>query len=624
MGEYVSHLLTDDNEGETPVIPDLITISCQSDTNLANNIATSVQLIMALAQLQAQKISWNPRDTMLSPLLAATFLWFLNRWAPAYILPVDIGSSDGNPSNILAIWREEGNAKQALEFCATLCLHYQCYWPLENQVQEKVSKLLLQLVKRGGIMRSFLLDSTSFQQMATLHCLTAGMRHGSPLPELEHQIKTYASGFPVNMVKGYQRLPYRDRAQVLALLLMVSSLRDDSNPTASAIFNRSLESIHFPFKQLVAALEGKRINPSDVNAKEMASLCVAMYGGVSRSSELEDPMKIVHFMTNALPHLSDLMNFYAKDLTICESLLEMFRDYAERFVVMLDKPQSLALFRSAENLLQMYSSNHCASRVIVRPATSSTEAAVEEEQNYTDVLCAIQLLIHLGTKEFLDLCSTTHDGVESKDVTDVIFFGLQQIIPLMSQGLLQYPSLCMHYFSLVSFMIETYPDKVCVLPFELFDSLLESLLFGMSHLDTTIAKSSLQGISCIAKEQLQAQVLNTHLANHPNILDKCSHRLLHEVVFQSAVWDRLEASGMALLPLAAVDVNRFVAVVSGLAKQLPTEQQPRLLKTFEILIQPEVLGKITTGGYEGRMNRLKFKKNFELFVKEIHSFLVLL
>ena len=83
-------------------------------------------------------------------------------------------------------------------------------------------------------------------------------------------------------------------------------------------------------------------------------------------------------------------------------------------------------------------------------------------------------------------------------------------------------------------------------------------------------------------------------------------------------------SGMALLPLAAVNVNRFVTVVSGIAQQLPVEQQPKLLKAFEILIQPQVLDKITTGGYEGRMNRLKFKKDFEVFVKDIHSFLVFL
>jgi hypothetical protein len=91
--------------------------------------------------------------------------------------------------------------------------------------------------------------------------------------------------------------------------------------------------------------------------------------------------------------------------------------------------------------------------------------------------------------------------------------------------------------------------------------------------------------------------------------------LLQEVIFRSVVWDRLEASGMAMLPLAAANVNRFAAVVQGL-------QVPQVQASFEKLIQPQVLSKVTSGGYEGRANRVKFTKDFEVFVKEVHSLIV--
>ena len=95
------------------------------------------------------------------------------------------------------------------------------------------------------------------------------------------------------------------------------------------------------------------------------------------------------------------------------------------------------------------------------------ELDFEEEQKYNDVLCVIQLLINLGTKDFVDVYneSTQSQAMGSVDITEVIFFGLQQILPLMSQGLLQFPTLCQHYFSLVGFTVETYPEKMCVLPF---------------------------------------------------------------------------------------------------------------------------------------------------------------
>lgn len=35
-------------------------------------------------------------------------------------------------------------------------------------------------------------------------------------------------------------------------------------------------------------------------------------------------------------------------------------------------------------------------------------------------------------------------------VTDVVFFGLKKVMPLMTEGLLQFPTLASQYFSLVS------------------------------------------------------------------------------------------------------------------------------------------------------------------------------
>lgn len=146
----------------------------------------------------------------------------------------------------------------------------------------------------------------------------------------------------------------------------------------------------------------------------------------------------------------------------------------------------------------------------------------------------------------------------------------------------------------------------------------------MGHHDSTVAKSSLQGIASITREHLKSNILNAHLSRNPAFLDKCSQRLLSDVIFQNKVWDRLETAGMALLPLAAIDVNRFAAVVKSLVDQLPVEdQKARLQSGFQSLMQPEVLHKVASGGLEGRRNRIQFKKDFENFVHDIHSFLIL-
>jgi len=372
------------------------------------------------------------------------------------------------------------------------------------------------------------------------------------------------------------------------------------------------------------SFSNKQVRPDDINAQEMACLCVEMYGGIARASEMCQPERIPQFLTPSLNPLSGLMTFYSQDLVICESLLRFFRDYAELFVPMLTREQCLALFSASAELLKGYSAHHCSSRVIKHCVKSSAQADLEEEQSYNDVLCALQLLIHLGTKDFIDVCTIEGAGqVESSQVTDVIFFGLQQILPLMTSGLLQFPTLCTQYFSLVGFMMDTYPEKVCTLPFDLFNALLESLLFGMSHADVFVSKSSLFGIGGLAREHLKTQVLAGHLSVHNGIFDNCARRLLQEVVFQGIIWDRLEPAGFALLPLAAVDVNKFASSVNEMSHQLGSvEKQERLKVAFQRLIQPDVIAKVASGGYEGRINRLKFKKAFEEFVREVHSFLV--
>ena len=374
-------------------------------------------------------------------------------------------------------------------------------------------------------------------------------------------------------------------------------------------------------------LSNKQVRSTDINVQESACLSILLYGGIVLASEMSEPERIPHFITPCLPHLSGLMTFYAEDLTICESLLKIFRDYSEQYIAMMTREQSIALFTSSASLLQHYSEKHCKNRVIYKRSESVEE--FEEEQKYNDVLCAIQLLIHLGTKDFTIICNTASSsskGVETGQITDVIFFGLQQMLPLMTQGLLQFPTLCQHYFSLTGFMVETYPERLCALPFDLFNSLLDSLLFGMSHSDPLVSKSSLLGLASLAKEQLKTGALATHLATKADIFDNCTFRLIKEVVFQPIIWDRLEPAGTALLPLAAIDVQKFISVVNAISQQLQLGsdgKQRRLHSAFEKLIKPDMLAKVGAEGREGRIVRVQFKKDFDDFVRDVQSFLVM-
>lgn len=621
------HLLTDDCVGETPSIPESVIYACQPGSGTdsdacTTSIASLVELLKSVAESQAMKVASYPADPRLSPLLAKTLLWFFHRWAPAYILP----SSDEyreNQKGILSAYSKPETAQPVVSFCTTLCLIYFCHWPQEKEVQDESTSLLLALAKKGEFVRSLIVNSPSFEKIAGLHAVCASLRHNASQQEMSVAMSAVGGELSIDVVRGYQRLPYIDRARVLTCLVIAcSSMQDDKS---NAMLNGCLKAVEAPFSALVQALGNKKVK-KDINVQESACLSILLYGGVVLASEMSEPERVPHFITPTLPHLSGLMTYYADDLTICEGLLKMFRDYAEQYITMLTRDQCIELFSASASLLKHYSEHHCKNRVVLK-RSEAIEDEFEEEQKYNDVTCAIQLLIHLGTKDFTYLCNTqtsSSQGVETSQITDVIFFGLQQILPLMTQGLLQFPTLCQHYFSLVGFMVETYPEKLCALPFDLFNSLLESLLFGMSHADPLVSKSSLQGLASLAREHLKTHALATHLTTKSDIFDNCTSRLIQEVVFQSIIWDRLEAAGMALLPLAAIDVQKFIVLVNSISQQLGSEdKQQRLHASFEKLIKPDMLARVAADGREGRIVRVQFKNDFNVFVRDVQSFLIM-
>jgi hypothetical protein len=250
---YIGHLLTDENEGETPVIPDTIVGTCQDNQAVTDSVVAAVQTLQQFAEFQASKIAIHPSDPRLSPLLAASFVWFLNRWAPAYVLPADYCNST-SPSTISVAWVTSERVDHSVSFLLSLCLHYTCYWPHERQVQENVATLLLSLAKRCSKMRLALVVSASFRQLVMFHCLTCAIRHSASAEEFQNTVRSKAGNFDldVNMLRGYQRLPYDIKGKLLTGILVASSEYEDE--TSKAFLSNCFIALEEAFSSLVTAL----------------------------------------------------------------------------------------------------------------------------------------------------------------------------------------------------------------------------------------------------------------------------------------------------------------------------------------------------------------------------------
>ena len=115
-------------------------------------------------------------------------------------------------------------------------------------------------------------------------------------------------------------------------------------------------------------------------------------------------------------------------------------------------------------------------------------------------------------------------GVGKIDVTDVIFYGISHILPLVS-GLLEFPKLSNQFFDLVGYIVETYPEKLNGLPPDFFEGLIGSLLWGISNVDVVVGKNCLKAIEEMTKDHVRNNSMVDILAKRPEVLKACMDKV---------------------------------------------------------------------------------------------------
>ena len=253
------HLLTDDNTGETPLIPSTIVEACMIDETKAV-IVNIIQSLISLAEYHASRIVQYPHNPNLSPFLGKTILWFFHRWASSYILPSISEYSDvaNGKDGILSVWSSNSNNASdtisVVSFCVNLCLHYYCYWPQEVALQRNATKLMVTLAQRGVDCRRLVIHTVPFAQLVALHAITAGAWHGASDAELDMAASNYSNisqNVSRDLVKGYQRISYEGRGKALQGLLGCCC---DDDQKSMVFYECCLHSVQTSFSNLVQAL----------------------------------------------------------------------------------------------------------------------------------------------------------------------------------------------------------------------------------------------------------------------------------------------------------------------------------------------------------------------------------
>ncbi len=91
----------------------------------------------------------------------------------------------------------------------------------------------------------------------------------------------------------------------------------------------------------------------------------------------------------------------------------------------------------------------------------------------------------------------------------VVFLGLDTVIPLMTGQLLQFPKLLRAFFSLIAYMLEVYPERVASLP-----GGCHAQISGLCCILCFVDRTNAQGMMSRVPLQLSL-IVSMHEQQHP-------------------------------------------------------------------------------------------------------------
>ncbi|KAG2775211.1 Exportin-4 [Phytophthora cactorum] len=611
---FVGLLLADDFEGERPGIPDRVHVTLQGVAKAEESpVVNLIMLIMShVLEFETSRLAQNPTSDCVSPFVSEGLIKTITRLCATYLAPdvlVDVGQVAPALLQVFG-FQNGGRAGELLNFLVQKATVYLLHWPTQPVVMENLIEFLLVLSNTRAI--NSVLSSEMWQSL-----VQANASAGSFI--------TGGDASPLNAAVA--RVPANLRGQLTEALCRAGMASTDQNMRA-AHFQAVSHPLAQRLQQLIALpnFESKQ-TANDVRVKEELKLLVEMYSGIARSAESTSHAPITRFCLPALSVIVKIFQIFQGDSQIVNLILNFFCVMVEAQLCYLSPRDALQVYTASDDLIRAYCRHNLGKKSMLGDA---------EEESYVDLLALLTLLSYLVAKDFIDFSEDATTQQEQADATrassvvaDVVFSGLRQVIPLMTEQLLAYPSLSKQYFTLVSYMVEVYAEKLVSLPSELFQMLLHSLLIGIRHVSVDVVRNSFQALGELVSyhwkaQQSQRPGLETHRQQNPDMFMAFLRVIFHMALFEDFNPVILDACAGTLYPLILIEQARYSALAEEISHEkasMDAGSQQRLAAAFAELIGFLKPADIATGTATTRKMRMQFKTNLYAFVAEVRGFL---
>uniref|UniRef100_A0A3B3BS37 Exportin-4 n=1 Tax=Oryzias melastigma TaxID=30732 RepID=A0A3B3BS37_ORYME len=602
------YLLADDPQGETPLIPtEVMEFSIKHSTEVDLN--TTLQILGSPGEKASSIPGFHRTDSvirllsavlrtsevesratraslteLLSPQMGKDIVWFLRRWAKSYLLVDEKLYQQISIPLSTAFGVDTEGAQWIVGYLLEKVINNLSVWSSETDLANDTVELLVTLVEKRE-RANIVVQCESWWSLA----------------------KQFASRSPpLHMLSSCVQ-----RSLMKALVLGGFAQMDSD--TKQQYWAEVLHPLQQRFLNLINQENFAQISQEEAVKQEIVATLEALCG-IAEATQIDNVASLFSFLMDFLSSCIGLMEVYSNTPETINLIIEVFVEVAHKQICYLGEMKSMKLYELCLTLLQVYSKNN--------QSRKRGDATAEEDQ-YQDLLLIMELLTNLLSKEFIDFSDTDEvfrnqdQGTPASNRTvsaaDVVLYGVNIVLPLMSQDLLKFPSLCNQYYKLITFICEIFPEKIPQLPEDLFKSLMFSLELGMTSMGSEISQLCLEALSPLTEQCAKNQEKDSPLFIATRHFLKLVFDML---VLQKHNTEMTVAAGEALYTLVCLHQVEY----SELVETLLSSQRDAII--YQRLA--DAFNKLTASSTPPTMDRkqkLAFLKSLEEFVANVGGLL---
>ncbi|KAH6804809.1 exportin-4 protein [Perilla frutescens var. frutescens] len=588
------HVLADEGQGETPLVPKEIESHYTNIMEIDKHPV--VTLCSTIIRFAEQSLNPEMRASFFSPRLMEAVVWFLARWISTYLMLPEQTGEKHSKNALLIFYGENNQGKVVLDIIIRICSSTFVSYPGEKDLQALTCyQLLHALVKRRNII-NHLVTMDSWRDLANAFCNERVL-------------------FSLNAAHQ------RSLGQTLTLSALGMNTFEASNE-----FIRNMTNHMTAYLVELSSKNDFKSIAQQPDIILLVSCLLERLRGVARVSEPRIQNAIYEVGFSVMNPILIFLQIYKDESVVVYLLLKFVTDWVEGQIIYLEAKETAAVVDFCMRLLQLYSSHNIGKISVGLSNSLRSEADVEK---YKDLRALLQLLSNLCSKDLVDFASEPIETYGTS-ISQVVYTGLHIVTPLITLDLLKYPKLCHSYFSLLSHMLEVYPEIIVQLSVEAFSHILGTLDFGLHHLDIEVVDLCLRAVKALASHHYKDRVagkvgLGSHATSYKDpdgnfregILSRFLRSLLQLLLFEDYNADLVGSAADALLPLILCEQGTYQSLLNELIeRQRDPTFRSRLTNAFQALTTSNNLSSTLD-----RQNYQKFRKNLHSFLIEVRGFL---